>query len=47
VALTGGCKNVAVAVTPDAERVFFCDQPGSKVIILARKKPGRVSGGNN
>jgi hypothetical protein len=45
VPLTGGCKNVAVAVTPDAERVFFCDQPGSKVIILARKKAKEASGG--
>jgi hypothetical protein len=46
VALTGGCKNVAVAVTQDADRVFFCDQPGSKVIILAKKKAEKPSGGN-
>jgi hypothetical protein len=45
VPLTGGCKNVAVAATPDAERVFFCDQPGSKVIILAKKKPKETTGG--
>jgi hypothetical protein len=45
VPLTGGCKNVAVAVTADAERVFFCDQPGSKVIILAKKKAEKAAGG--
>jgi len=37
-ALQGGCKNVAVAVSKDAEHVFFCDQPGSRVIVLAKKK---------
>lgn len=35
--LTGGCKNVAVAVTPDEKTVFFCDQPGSKIVLLKRK----------
>ncbi len=38
--LTGGCKNVAVAISPDNERVYFCDQPGSRVIILGLKKVG-------
>ncbi len=32
--LKGGCKNVAVAVSPDAKRVYFCDQPGSRIVIL-------------
>jgi hypothetical protein len=36
--LSGGCKNVAVAVTPDEKTVFFCDQPGSKIIVLKKKK---------
>jgi hypothetical protein len=35
--LKGGCKNVAVAVSQDGERVFFCDQPGSRILILAKK----------
>jgi hypothetical protein len=39
VPISGGCKNVAVAVNADASRVYFCDQPGGKVMILARK-PG-------
>ena len=36
--LTGGCKNVAVAASPKGDRVYFCDLPGSRVIILAAKK---------
>lgn len=36
--LTGGCKNVAVAASPKTDRVYFCDLPGSRVIILAAKK---------
>ncbi|HEX4588721.1 MAG TPA: hypothetical protein VH120_02250 [Gemmataceae bacterium] len=35
--LKGGCKNVAVAVSPDGERVYFCDQPGSRILVLAKK----------
>lgn len=37
VAISGGCKNVAVGSTADMSRVFFCDQPGSRVLILAKK----------
>jgi hypothetical protein len=44
--LTGGCKNVALGVSGDGDRVYFCDQPNSKVIIFGRKKPERTSGGN-
>lgn len=36
--LTGGCKNVAVAASPTGERIYFCDLPGSRIIILAAKK---------
>jgi hypothetical protein len=36
--LTGGCKNVAVAASPKGDRVYFCDLPGSRVIILGAKK---------
>ena len=45
VALTGGCKNVALAATPDASRIYFCDQPNSQVIILAKKTEKSPSGG--
>ncbi|MDY3563471.1 hypothetical protein R5W23_005082 [Gemmata sp. JC673] len=37
VKLTGGCKNVAVAVSADAQKIYFCDQPGSKFHILEKK----------
>jgi hypothetical protein len=37
VKLTGGCKNVAVAVSADAKKIYFCDQPGSKFHILEKK----------
>jgi hypothetical protein len=35
VKLTGGCKNVAVAASPKGDRVYFCDLPGSRIIVLA------------
>ncbi|MFO0877833.1 MAG: hypothetical protein U0840_10805 [Gemmataceae bacterium] len=35
--LTGGCKNVAVGVSPDGSKVYFADQPGSRIIVLTRK----------
>lgn len=38
VAISGGCKNVAVGSNADASRVYFCDQPGSRVLILAKKE---------
>jgi len=38
VAISGGCKNVAVGANADASRVYFCDQPGSRVLILAKKE---------
>jgi hypothetical protein len=36
--LAGGCKHVAFGVSPDAQRIYFCDQPGSRVLVLAKKK---------
>ncbi len=36
VKLSGGCKNVAVAVSADAKKIFFCDLPGSKFHILEK-----------
>ncbi len=35
VTLTGGCKNVAVTASPDGDRIYFCDLPGSRIIVLA------------
>jgi len=37
VAVSGGCKNVAVGANADGSRVYFCDQPGGRVLILAQK----------
>ncbi len=36
--LTGGCKNVGVAASPKGDRVYLCDLPGSRIIIMAAKK---------
>jgi hypothetical protein len=38
VTLTGGCKNVAVSASPDGERVYFCDLPGSRIIVMGPVK---------
>lgn len=32
----GGCKNVAIAVSPDGKHLYFYDQQGSQIIILDR-----------
>ena len=40
--VTGGCKNVAVAATPDGKTVYFCDQPGSQIIILTLKTTAKI-----
>ena len=37
VKLTGGCKNVAVALSPDGKKLYFCDQPGSKFHIFEQQ----------
>jgi len=44
--LTGGCKNVSLAVSPDGNTVYFCDQPGSRIIVMARKAEKTDAGGN-
>jgi hypothetical protein len=41
--LTGGCKNVAVAASPDGNTVYFCDLPGSQVIILTKSAPAAAA----
>lgn len=35
--LTGGCKNVAVASSPDGKLIYMCDMPGSQIVIFAEK----------
>jgi hypothetical protein len=37
VSISGGCKNVAIGVSGDGEKIVFCDQPGSKILILSKK----------
>jgi hypothetical protein len=37
VKISGGCKNVAIGVSPDGEHIVFCDQPGSKFYVLKKK----------
>ena len=44
--LTGGCKNVEIAMSPDAGRVYFCDLPGQRIIILSREDASRETAGN-
>jgi hypothetical protein len=34
VTLTGGCKNVALSATADGERIYFCDLPNSRIIVM-------------
>ena len=44
VKIAGGCKNVAVAASADGSKVYFCDQPGSRFFVLAKKdKAGDAS----
>jgi hypothetical protein len=46
--ISGGCKNVAIGVSAKGDKIFFCDQPGSKIHILSVKenKPASSGGGN-
>lgn len=37
VKLSGGCKNVAIGVSADAKKLYFCDLPGSRFHILEKK----------
>jgi hypothetical protein len=34
--VSGGCKNVAVAVSPDGKHAYFYDQQGSQILIFDR-----------
>jgi hypothetical protein len=45
VKLSGGCKNVAVAVSPQADRVYLCDFPENRFVIFASKKAGAITAG--
>jgi hypothetical protein len=35
--LSGGCKNVAVAGSPDGKLIYMCDLPGSQIVIFGEK----------
>lgn len=37
VKISGGCKNVAIGATSNGEKIVFCDQPGSRFLILSKK----------
>jgi hypothetical protein len=41
--IQGGCKNVALAVSPDGEKVYFCDQPGSQILVLTKKSANKAA----
>jgi hypothetical protein len=46
VKIAGGCKNVAVAASADGSRVYFCDQPGSRFFILAKRADKKADTSN-
>jgi len=35
--VSGGCKNVAIGVSPDGEKAYFFDLQGSRIVILDKK----------
>lgn len=39
--VSGGCKNVAVAASPDGKRIYFYDLQGSKIIILTQRETAK------
>lgn len=39
--VSGGCKNVAVAASPDDKRIYFYDLQGSKIIILKQRETAK------
>lgn len=44
VPVNGGCKNVAIGVSADGTRVYFCDQPGGRFFILSRRAAAPAGG---
>jgi hypothetical protein len=36
--VSGGCKNVALALSPDGNRAYFFDLQGSRIVILGKKE---------
>lgn len=44
VKMSGGCKNVAIGVSSDGEKIVFCDQPGSRFYILTKKSQNGSGG---
>lgn len=37
--VSGGCKNVSIATSPDGDRIYFYDLEKSRVVVMAREKP--------
>jgi len=35
--VSGGCKNVAISVSPDGEKAYFFDLAGSRIVVLKKK----------
>jgi hypothetical protein len=44
VKLSGGCKNVAVAASPKGDRIYVCDLPGQRIIVLGLKAESAAAG---
>jgi hypothetical protein len=47
VKIAGGCKNVAVAASADGSKVYFCDQPGGRFFILAKRADKKAGDASN
>ncbi|MBS0203371.1 MAG: hypothetical protein JSS49_10760 [Planctomycetes bacterium] len=35
--VSGGCKNVAISVSPDGEKAYFFDLQGSRIVVLTKR----------
>lgn len=35
--VSGGCKNVAIAVSPEGDKAYFFDLQGSRIVVLEKK----------
>jgi hypothetical protein len=43
--LTGGCKCVAVSVAPEADRLYLCDVPNSRIVVFGPKPTKKTDAG--
>jgi len=43
--LTGGCKCVAVSVAPEADRLYLCDVPNSRIVVFGLKPEKKAESG--